>query len=178
MKSSDPLLLADGNLHCGMYPAGKVAISWHLDTPGFPGVTILLASSVRTLVYCAVKYSRPLDLKSSSNVSLPFAWITGPATDPSSLKFLYTHSDFSPVPMFKVSMKSREIIWVWRFKYASSKEAWPLSAPHIKKSLQFAFSAGNLAAQKASKQACLGRQITCLWNFTEFHLTVVSMTFF
>ena len=36
MKSSDPLLLADGNLHCGMYPAGKVAISWHLATPGLP----------------------------------------------------------------------------------------------------------------------------------------------
>jgi hypothetical protein len=38
---------------------------------------------VRTLVHCVVKYSRPPDLKSSSNVSLPFAWITGPATDPS-----------------------------------------------------------------------------------------------
>ena len=36
MKSSDPLLLADGNLHCGLYPAGKVAISRHLVTPGFP----------------------------------------------------------------------------------------------------------------------------------------------
>ena len=35
MKSSDPLLLADGTLHCGMYPAGKVAISLHLVTPGF-----------------------------------------------------------------------------------------------------------------------------------------------
>ena len=33
MKPSDPLLLADGTLHCGMYPAGKVAISWHLITP-------------------------------------------------------------------------------------------------------------------------------------------------
>ena len=32
----DPLLLADGNLHCGMYPPGKVAISRHLVTPGFP----------------------------------------------------------------------------------------------------------------------------------------------
>ena len=41
-------------------------------------VTILSASSVRTLVHCVVKYSRPPDLKSSSNVSLPFAWITGP----------------------------------------------------------------------------------------------------
>ena len=38
MKSSDPLLLADGTLHCGMYPAGKVAISQHLATPGFPQV--------------------------------------------------------------------------------------------------------------------------------------------
>ena len=36
MKSSDPLLLADGTLRCGMYPAGKVAISRHLATPGFP----------------------------------------------------------------------------------------------------------------------------------------------
>ena len=36
MKPSDPLLLTDGNLHCGMYPAGKVAISQHLATPGFP----------------------------------------------------------------------------------------------------------------------------------------------
>ena len=30
MKSSDPLLLADVTLRCGMYPAGKV------DIPGFP----------------------------------------------------------------------------------------------------------------------------------------------
>ena len=36
MKSSDPLLLADGNLRCGMYPADKVAISQHLVTPRFP----------------------------------------------------------------------------------------------------------------------------------------------
>ena len=52
-----------------------------LDTqppPGSPRLTILSASSVRTLVHCVVKYSRPPDLKSSSNVSLPFAWITGP----------------------------------------------------------------------------------------------------
>jgi hypothetical protein len=34
MKSSDPLLLTDGTLCCGMHPAGKVAISWHLVTPG------------------------------------------------------------------------------------------------------------------------------------------------
>ena len=70
-------MLADGNLRCGMYPAGKVTIYHHLATPGFPQVTILLASSVRTLVHCVVKYSRPPDLKLSSNVSLPLAWITG-----------------------------------------------------------------------------------------------------
>ena len=36
MKPSDPLMLADGTLLCGMYPAGKVAISQHLATPKFP----------------------------------------------------------------------------------------------------------------------------------------------
>jgi hypothetical protein len=36
MKPSNPLLLADGTLRCGIYPAGKVAISQHLATPGFP----------------------------------------------------------------------------------------------------------------------------------------------
>ena len=36
IKSSFSLLLVDGTLHWGMYPTGKVAISWHLVTPGFP----------------------------------------------------------------------------------------------------------------------------------------------
>ena len=36
MKPSDPLLLANITLHCGMYPAGKVDISRHLAIPGFP----------------------------------------------------------------------------------------------------------------------------------------------
>ena len=36
MKPSDPLLLADVDLRCRMYPAGKVDISQHLATPGFP----------------------------------------------------------------------------------------------------------------------------------------------
>ena len=36
MKPSDPLLLADGTLHCGMYLASKVAISQHLATSGLP----------------------------------------------------------------------------------------------------------------------------------------------
>ena len=77
----DPLLLTDGTLRCWIYPTGKVVISCHLATPGFP-MTILSASSVRTLVHCVVMYSRPPDLKSSSNVSPPFPWTTGPATDP------------------------------------------------------------------------------------------------
>ena len=36
MKPSDPLLLADVALRCGMYSAGKVDISWHLAIPEFP----------------------------------------------------------------------------------------------------------------------------------------------
>ena len=36
MKPSDPLLLTDVTLRCGMHPAGKVDISQHLAIPGFP----------------------------------------------------------------------------------------------------------------------------------------------
>ena len=36
MKPSYPLLLSDGTLCCGMYSAGKVAISQHLAISGFP----------------------------------------------------------------------------------------------------------------------------------------------
>jgi hypothetical protein len=36
MKPSDPLLLANDNLRCGIHPAGKVAISQHLAIPGVP----------------------------------------------------------------------------------------------------------------------------------------------
>ena len=36
MKPSDPLLLVDVALLCGMYPAGKVDISQYLAIPGFP----------------------------------------------------------------------------------------------------------------------------------------------
>ena len=80
MKSSDPLLLADGTLRCRMYPAGKVAISQTKSPPGSPSVTILSASPVQTLAFIEMKHNRPPDLKSSSNASLPFAWIAGPAT--------------------------------------------------------------------------------------------------
>ena len=44
-----------------------------------PSVTILSASPVKTLVHCVMKHSRPPDLKFSSIVSLPFAWITWPS---------------------------------------------------------------------------------------------------
>ena len=78
MKSSDPLLLADGNLRCGMYPAGKVAISQYLVTPGFPRCDQTVGKLSADAAFIEMKHSRPPDLKSSSNVSLPFAWITGP----------------------------------------------------------------------------------------------------
>ena len=35
MKPSDPLLLANVTLRCGMYPEGKVDISQHLAIPRF-----------------------------------------------------------------------------------------------------------------------------------------------
>ena len=80
MKPSDPLLHNKDTLCCGMYPEGKVAISQHLITPGFPQCdhTVGKLSADAGLM----KHSRPPDVKSSSNVSLPFAWITGPAKAP------------------------------------------------------------------------------------------------
>ena len=36
MKSSNPLLLTDVTLHCGMYLPGKVDTSQHLAIPRFP----------------------------------------------------------------------------------------------------------------------------------------------
>ena len=74
---------------CETYPAGNVDISRYLAIPGSPRVTILLANSVRKLVYCLVKHSSSPDFKFSSNVSHPFVWITGPATDPSLRKRKY-----------------------------------------------------------------------------------------
>ena len=35
MRPSDPLLLSNVTLHCGLYPAGKVDISQHLAMPRF-----------------------------------------------------------------------------------------------------------------------------------------------
>ena len=83
MKSSDPLLLADDTLHSGMYPAGKVAISLQLATPGFPWCDQTVCKLSADAGSLCSKVSKHPDLKSSSNISLPFAWITRPATDPS-----------------------------------------------------------------------------------------------
>ena len=49
-----------------------------LPSPGSPKETILSTSQVQTLVHCVAKHSRPPDLKSTSNISLQFAWIIGP----------------------------------------------------------------------------------------------------
>ena len=75
-KPSDPLLLADVTLCCGMYPACKVDISWHLVIPRFP-------QSDHTFGKPSAD-AGSLCSEASSNISLPFAWITGPKTNLSS----------------------------------------------------------------------------------------------
>ena len=80
-------LLAKSALSCWMYPIDQITLS---PTPSHPWVrsprvTILLASSVRMLVHF-----RPPDLKSSTKLSLPFAWNTGPATEPSLKNSLFS----------------------------------------------------------------------------------------
>ena len=86
MKSSDTLLLSDVILHCGMYPAGKFDIFQHLAIRRFPQSDHTVNKpSADTGSLCTEAHGRPPDLKSLSNVSFSFAWITGPATDPSCL---------------------------------------------------------------------------------------------
>ena len=83
MKPSDPMLLANVTLRWRMYPVGKFDIFQHLAILVILQSDHAVGSPVRTLVHCVMKYSRPPDLKLSSNVSQPFAWVTGPAMDPS-----------------------------------------------------------------------------------------------
>ena len=64
-------------------PGPNRTSSDNLATPGSPRVSMLTPSLVRTLVQRDTQCSRTPVLKPSSNSSLPFAWITGPATDPS-----------------------------------------------------------------------------------------------
>ena len=90
-----------------MYPAGKVAISQHLATPGFPQVD----HTVDKLSADAGSLCRPSDLKPSSNVTLPFAWITGPATDPSLLK--HTNAISSIVANLKIAKKNPFKFAIW-----------------------------------------------------------------
>jgi len=58
MKPSDPLLLADVTLHCGVYPTGKVDISRHLAIPGSVGKPSADASSPQVIL----KYQPPICL--------------------------------------------------------------------------------------------------------------------
>ena len=77
-----------------------------LPFPGSPRVTILLASPVQTLDHCVVKPSRPSDLKSSSNISLPFAWFTGPQK------------------RLKIYFESFWLFWLTPWNDPSRREAW------------------------------------------------------
>ena len=68
-----------------------------LDTSpplGFTSMTILLASLVGTLVSFVVKYSRPPDLKSSSNVSSHLLGLQGPQQLDTKLIHLRYFDDF------------------------------------------------------------------------------------
>ena len=57
------------------------------------------------------KINRPPDLKSSSNVSLPFAWITGPATVPSYIKNYNSNWNkcFGPIVRQETDIKAQKL---------------------------------------------------------------------
>ena len=79
-QSSDPLLLANVTLHCGMYPTGKFDISRHLAIPGFPQSDHTFSKpSADAGSLCSD--SRPPDLKSSSASHL--LGLQGPQQTPS-----------------------------------------------------------------------------------------------
>ena len=78
-----PLLLAASTLSCWMSPLARIALPQTTWPPWVPPVSMLTPSLVRTLVQRDTQCSRTPVLKPSSKSSLPFAWITGPATDPS-----------------------------------------------------------------------------------------------
>ena len=83
--SATPYALTGANplLHFELLDVSPGTSSDNLVTPGSPRVSMLTPSLVRTLVQRDTQCSRTPVLKPSSNSSLPFAWITGPATDPS-----------------------------------------------------------------------------------------------
>ena len=79
-----PLLLAKSALSCWMYPTAQIVFFPHLPIPGFPPEwPYCQQAQCRRRFTVKHSKSRPPDLKSSSKLNLPFAWITGPATDPS-----------------------------------------------------------------------------------------------
>ena len=75
MIPNEPLL-ADGTLHCRMFLAGKVAIIRQLVTPVSPAGTDKLSVDASTSDLSTSNHPH------SSNVSLPYAWLTGLATEP------------------------------------------------------------------------------------------------
>ena len=90
-------------------------------------MTILLASSVRTLGFIEMKHSRPHDLKSSSNVSLPFAWITGPRK--TCKDFSNTYDLIQTFALLLASIKSdkfSEVTTLWSPKALRCLSALPI----------------------------------------------------
>ena len=63
MKSSFPLLLADGTLCCWMCPKGKASLN--------TGISILAESSLRMLAFIDTKYSRPPGLSGTLKCQPP-----------------------------------------------------------------------------------------------------------
>ena len=64
-----------------MYPTAQITLSTTSSHPWVPpGDHTVSKLSADAGSLCSEVYSRPPDLKSSSNVSLTFAWITGPET--------------------------------------------------------------------------------------------------
>ena len=80
MKSSDPLLLADGTLRSVMYPAGKVAISWGLATFRFPWFDHTVGKlSADAGLLCSELYIADLLTSSHTQMSAShLLWLQGP----------------------------------------------------------------------------------------------------
>ena len=82
-----PTTAGRGHFELLGFPPGPNRTSLdNLATSGSPKVSMLTPSLVRTLVQRVTQCNRTPVLKPSSNSSLPNAWITEPATDPSQQK--------------------------------------------------------------------------------------------
>ena len=58
-----------------------------------------------------MKYSRPPDLTSSSNVSLQFAWVTGPTTDPRLFKKSHLSNPVKLQKVVSIQMQLEKSFW-------------------------------------------------------------------